>query len=180
MSIQKVNSPSFKGIRKVVRTISAKEAEIIQNVLNKDKTLSFMLPSKSNLLTQIINFYNGEKFVGILHKYKDGSFTGFRTFADGTSVSYSAHKILTKKFGETFFSEATVKGKGILASKLPYKPFDKKGNIITPTLKEIKEFNKPENIINLIKQGKLQVTKAQPMPKPLFLPLHHDGFVHRV
>ena len=161
MSIQKVNSVSFNGIRKVVTTISSKESEAIQNALekalSKKSSVSLLIPPKKTPLTQIINFFSGEKQVGILHKFKDGTFTGTRTFADGTRVTYGTSKVLTKKFGEIFLSGAEVKGKNVLTSFLPYKPFDKKGNIITPTLKEIKDFNKPENIIKLIKSGKLKV-----------------------
>ena len=130
MSIQKVNSVSFSGIRKVVTAISPQEAKTIQNALNKDNFVSFLKPVKKSPLTQIINFFNGEKHVGILHKYKDGTFVGTRTFANGTKVTYSAQKIITKKFGETVFSNATVEGKGILSSTIPYKPFDKNGNIV--------------------------------------------------
>ena len=180
MSIQKVSPTSFNGIRKVVSVISQKDAEIIQNTLNKCDSLQFMLPVKKSLLTEITTFFNGKKLVGMIHKYKDGSFMGTRTFADGTKVTYSGKKILTKKFGEIISSNATVKGKGILSSALPYKPFDKKGNIITPTLKQIREYNKPKNIINLIKAGKLEVIKSNSAYKGIVLPMNHDGFVHKV
>lgn len=161
MSIQKVNSVSFKGIRKVVKTISPKDAKIIQDTLNKKNPLSSLMPAKESPITQIVNFFSGKKIVGTIHKYKDGSFIGTRTFADGTKVTYSADYILTKKSGEKLYSSAVAKGKGILAPSIPYKPFDKNGNIITPTLKEIKDFNKPENIINLIKTGELKVVNTK-------------------
>lgn len=180
MSIQKTNPISFSGIRKVVNNISQKDAKVIQKVFEKNDSLPFLLPVKKKLLSQIINFFNGKKQVGMIHKYEDGSFLGIRTFADGTRVIYGANKVLTKTFGEVISSNATVTGKGILSSTLPYKPFDKKGNIIIPSLKEIKAYNKPENIIKLIKEGKLQVIKALTIKETSFRPMLHDGFVRRI
>ncbi len=157
MRIEKVNSPSFGGIRKEIIKIKPSAARAIQEAHDKSSTLNFLLPKKEKLLTKIINFFSGKKPVGNIQIYSDGSFDGIRIFSDGTKVMYGASKHLTKKYGEQFFAHAHVTGKGILHSSLPYKPFDKNGNIITPTLKEIKAYNRPENIISLIKNGTLKV-----------------------
>ena len=157
MRIEKVHSPSFSGIRKEIITITPSVAKAISDTRDKNSALDFLLPKKEKLLTKIIHFFSGKKPVGNIQIYNDGSFDGVRVFADGTKVIYGASKHLTKKYGEQLFFFSHVTGKGILHSSLPYKPFDKKGNIITPTLKEIKEYNRPENIISLIKEGKLKV-----------------------
>ena len=157
MYIKKTGYASFKGIRKVVRTISPEMSNLIKSVLKSNDSDVFLKQRKENPLVQIVSFYRGKKQVGILEKYKDGTFMGVRTFADGTSVTYSTRKVFTKLCGNIVIPSATVKGKGILSPFLPYLPYDKKGNIVIPTLKQIKEYNNPKNIINLIKTGKLKV-----------------------
>lgn len=182
MQTQKVNSLSFCGIRKVIRAISPKEADIINRAFIKNKrNIPALIPVKDNSLVEIVSLYNGEKLVGIQHKYKDGSFMGTRTFADGTSVTYSASYIFTKLFGKKLFSGATVKGKGILCKFLPYdKPIHKNGNPVIPTLKEIKAFNKPENILSLIKKGELQIIKPRIATNNTETEILHDGFLQKV
>ncbi len=160
MSIQKINSAqNFNGIRKVVKNIPLKDALAMQSAVEKNE-LSSLVVRQPRLITKITRFFNGQKDVGSITHFNDGTFIGTRDYSDGTNVFVSTSKIYTKKFGETLFSKATVNGKNILTPTIPYTPFSKSGQPQFPTLKEIKAYNKPENILNLVKEGKLKIVRA--------------------
>ena len=161
MSIQKINgSQSFCGIKKVVKTVSKNEASRIRKIVN-DKLSPSLIEYKHPLLKKITSFFSGEKQIGELSEYVDGSFNGYRDFSGGIKLTYGAHYGLTKKYGKKLFPYANVEGKGVFAPSIPYTPFDKNGKPVIPTLKEIKKYNKPQNILRLIKDGKLKIIEQK-------------------
>lgn len=170
MSIQKINSPSFGGIRKIVKPIvseTEKQINKIKKNLIGAYIDEFRITEKSRFfgkinpkIKQITGFFAGKKNVGAIVEYADKSFMGVRTFADGTKAKISGAKHFTVLFGEIFLTGTSVSGKNILSSYFPHNPLNKKGQLVFPTLKAIKEYNKPSNIIKLIKEGKLKIGKT--------------------
>lgn len=157
MKVESVNNVSFKGIRKVVRFISTEEAKRFQQIQRESSDLNHLLHVERPLLKKVINFLYKNKIVGTHYEYADGTFMGNREFADGTKLTYSVNKVLTKMFGEKFFSSAFVRGKRILCESFPFEPFDKAGRPNIPTLRDIKQYNKLENILSLIRSKKLKI-----------------------
>ena len=171
MSIQRVSSPSFGGIRRIVQPIiSETETQIdkIKKNLMGAYADEFSKAEESKFfdkirpkIKKITGFFDGKKNVGAIVEYEDKSFLGMRTYADGTKAKISGSVHLTALFGYMLFTGTTVSGKNVLSSSLPHNVFNKKGELVFPTLKKIKAYNKPSNIIKLIKEGKLKIENAK-------------------
>ncbi|MBQ7449799.1 hypothetical protein IJS77_00140 [bacterium] len=163
MNIQRVNLPSFCGIKKVVSMVSpaqlkdyiSSQDDISQKACSTLNADTFVPSQKENHeeLIKMTQFFNNNRLVGTHYDFANGGYVGERTFADGTQISYSATKL-----GENFFVAGTsVKNpqKGLIGGHISHDAYDKKGRPAIPTLKFIQEHSTEKGIEKLIREGKL-------------------------
>ena len=152
MKIQKVNSPSFSGIRKVVsliiptklKNLNAVSMNIHKGVCKTLKADTFV-PSKQAKplsLIKMTQFFNKDKLVGTHYEFTNGSYEGNRIFADGTKIKYS-----TTNLGNNFFNagiSVSNKQKGLINGHISF--YCEKERPKVPTLKFIKKLQNQKNL----------------------------------
>ena len=164
MNIQRVNLPSFCGIKKVVSMISPAQLEDFAsnsgNISQKtggtlsEDVFTHSEEEKPSELIKMTRFFNKVKLVGTHYDFANGGYAGERTFADGTQILYSATKL-----GKDFYVAGTnIRNpkKGLISGHISHDAYDKKGRPAIPTLKFIREHSDPKRVERLIKEGKLK------------------------
>ena len=163
MSIDKINSPSFNGIRKVVSMVlptKMRNLDTISMSIQKGVCRTVkdgFVPSKKAKpasLIKMTQYFNKDRLVGTHYDFAGGGYMGNRTFADGTQIKYSASRL----FGtDTFVAGTKFKREGFIGwGHMSHDAYDKNGRPAVPTLKFIDKLTNPKSIEKQIKEGTLR------------------------